>query len=365
MKFSTETRQLYPCLLALRVRPPLAPSPSAPPESRSSSSLFRGLTRLMRPRASTPPAPVPQRPETPHASRPVVNQSLSSRPGQPRETPQARVDFSVYAPSSVQPGSSFLLNVWACVPGQRAEMVDRATGPSRKVEAGSRGGILLPSETPLFLRLLLNGFAVDNPLEPFAWHGQVTNVGFLVSAPSQLAPGAYPGQVQLLDGGMLIGKFYFEVVVAVEQAAGATAPAKQAELRSEWMRSAFASYASPDREKVVQRVQGITAAGVNVYLDVASLRTGHEWEKQLFDAIESADVFYLFWSSFARASKNVEREWRTALDKKGLAFIHPIPLEDPRLALPPDELRSLHFNDIYLAILKTSTPGDSPAGGPS
>ena len=82
-------------------------------------------------------------------------------------------------------------------------------------------------------------------------------------------------------------------------------------------------------------------------------------------AIESADVFYLFWSRFAKASEHVEREWRAALDKKGLAFIHPIPLEDPRKAQPPDELSSLHFNDIYLAILKTSTPSDSPANGPS
>jgi hypothetical protein len=379
--------------------PPPAPAPpramSAPPmplgaapPARSGGGLIRAFTGLFRrsepappassqavhtPSAPPPavpavqpaqPAPAPPSPVT-ALSGPRVATPPATNTGEPRETPQARVDFSVYAPSSVQPGSSFLLNVWACLPGQRAEMVERATGPSRKVEAGSRGGILLPSETPLLLRLSLDGFSLDNPIEPFAWHGQVTNVSFLVSAPAQLAPGAYPGQVQLLDGGMLIGKFYFEVVVAVAQAAGATAPAKQAELRSEWMRSAFASYASPDREKVVQRVQGITAAGVNVYLDVASLRTGHEWEKQLFDAIESADVFYLFWSSFARVSKNVEREWRTALDKKGLAFIHPIPLEDPRLALPPDELRSLHFNDIYLAILKTSQSGDSPADGPS
>jgi hypothetical protein len=244
-------------------------------------------------------------------------------------------------------------------------MLERATGPSRKVEVGSRGGILLPSETPLLLRLRLEGFVIDNPIEPFAWHGQVTNVSFLVAAPGQLAPGAYPGEVQLLEVGMLTAKFYFELMVAAPQAAGETTPAQQAELRSEWMRSAFASYASRDRHKVVQRVQGISAAGVKVYLDVASLRTGHEWQQQLFRAIETADIFYLFWSRFAKASEHVEREWRTALEKKGLAFIHPIPLEDPRLALPPDELRSLHFNDIYLAILKTTTPGDVAADPPS
>ena len=377
-----------PAEAAMPCAPAPPPMPSTPRSSRG-GGLFRGLAGLFRRSASVPAAP-PQATHAPsapsprlsetkpaatrpgsepekatHPSGPVARVSSSTNSGASRKTSDARVDFSVYAPSPVHPSSSFLLNVWACLPGQRAEMVERAAGSSRKVEVGSRGGILLSSETPLLLRLRLDGLTVDNPMEPFAWHGQVTNVSFLVSAPAQLAPGAYPGEVQLLDGGMLIGRFYFEITVGPAQAAGATPPASQAELRAEWMRSAFASYASPDREKVVQRVQGMTAAGVNVYLDVASLRTGHAWQQQLLRAIESADVFYLFWSRFAKASEHVEREWRAALDKKGLAFIHPIPLEDPRKAQPPDELSSLHFNDIYLAILKTSTPSDSPANGPS
>lgn len=343
---------------------PAPPPPSALPAGRGSGGgLFRALTGMLRRRASTPPAPsraapapLPQPPIAAHPSGTAANISRTSMAGASHETPHARVDFSVYAPARVQPGASFLLNVWASLPGQRAEMVERAAGPSRKVEIGSRGGILLPSEAPLLLRLCLDGFRVDNPIEPFAWHGQVTNVSFLVSAPAGLAPRAYPGEVQLLDGGMLLGRFFFELVVAAAQTAGATAPQQQTELRSEWMRSAFASYASPDREKVVQRVQGITATGVKVYLDVTSLRTGNAWEEQLKHAIETTDVFYLFWSRFAKASEHVETEWRTALEKKGLAFIHPIPLEDPRHAQPPTELSSLHFNDIYLAVLKATAP---------
>lgn len=359
------------------VRAPSPPPPYRPAPRSGSGGLFRALTGLFRGGSSAPaapsqaartpstfssgisaPRPMPAAP-APHraeAPPPFVHQSLSSRPDKPRESSPARVDFSVYAPARVQPGASFLLNVWASLPGQRAEMVERAAGPSRKVEIGSRGGILLPSEAPLLLRLCLDGFRVDNPIEPFAWHGQVTNVSFLVSAPAGLAPRAYPGEVQLLDGGMLLGRFFFELVVAAAQTAGATAPQQQTELRSEWMRSAFASYASPDREKVVQRVQGITATGVKVYLDVTSLRTGNAWEEQLKHAIETTDVFYLFWSRFAKASEHVKTEWRTALEKKGLAFIHPIPLEDPRHAQPPTELSSLHFNDIYLAVLKATAP---------
>jgi serine/threonine protein kinase len=278
-----------------------------------------------------------------------------------QEPLKERVDFSVYAPYPIQPGSSFLLNVWASLPSQRAEMVERAAGPSRKVEVGSRGGILVPSQTPLFLRLRLDRFQIDNLIEPFAWHGEITNVSFFVSAPAEIPSGSYPGEVQLLDGGLLLGKFYFEVVVAAAKTAGAPS---QAELRSEWVRSAFASYSSQDREKVVQRVQGITATGVQVFLDVTSLRTGHDWQQQLIRAIDATDIFYLFWSRFAKASPHVEREWRAALEKKGLGFIHPIPLEDPRHAHPPEELSSLHFNDIYLTILHATSSGEPPAMGP-
>ena len=86
---------------------------------------------------------------------------------------------------------------------------------------------------------------------------------------------------------------------------------------------------------------------------------------QLFGVIENDDVSYLFWCRFANASEQVEKEWRTAPEKKGLAFIHSIPLEDPWQAQPPDELSSLRFKDVYLTILNISTPSDSPSNDPS
>jgi hypothetical protein len=63
-------------------------------------------------------------------------------------------------------------------------------------------------------------------------------------------------------------------------------------------------------------------------------------------------VFFLFWSSQAAGSEWVEREWRLALESKGLGFIDPVPLEDPATAPPPSELRSLHFNDCYVTYIR-------------
>lgn len=309
--------------------------------------------------AAAPEAPAPVRASTP-ATAPA---GAAVVPGESRTNSPTRVDFSVYAPHPVKPGSSFLINIWANLPEQRAEMLERAAGPGEKVEVGSRGGILLPAETPLFLALRLDRFKIDNPMEPFEWRGQVTNVSFLVSVPGDLSPATYPGQIGLLRNGMLIGKFYFEIVVSAATTSAPDPPVTQAKLRPEWVRSAFASYSSHDRDKVVQRVQGITATGVDVFLDVASLRTGGDWQQQLLRAIETRDIFYLFWSRFAKASEHVEREWRVALEKKGIHFIHPIPLEDPQTVPPPGELSRLDFHDIYLSILKASAPGESAASG--
>ena len=88
--------------------------------------------------------------------------------------------------------------------------------------------------------------------------------------------------------------------------------------------------------------------GVDVFLDVLSLRAGQMWEQELMKNIKDRDIFYLFWSPQARESKYVEREWKFALKKRGLDFIHPIPLTDPEDAPPPPELKDLHFRDIYL-----------------
>jgi hypothetical protein len=46
----------------------------------------------------------------------------------------------------------------------------------------------------------------------------------------------------------------------------------------------------------------------------------------------------------------VEREWRCALERRGIEFIDPVPLADPDEVPPPAELGvELHFDDWLLA----------------
>jgi TIR domain len=107
---------------------------------------------------------------------------------------------------------------------------------------------------------------------------------------------------------------------------------------------------------VIARVQGMETAwkGLRVFVDVANLRAGQHWEEQLWSQISQADVFYLFWCRHARESDWVEKEWRFALERRGLDFIDPVPLEPPEYAPPPPELAVKHFNDPWVAHISTS-----------
>jgi hypothetical protein len=112
------------------------------------------------------------------------------------------------------------------------------------------------------------------------------------------------------------------------------------------IRNAFASYASKDRRRVLAHVHEMDKLGVNVFMSVRNLKASDPYPLYLLKHIDDADVLYLFWSLDAENSEWVEREWRYAKARKGIAFIDPVPLVDPRLVPPPEELGTHdHFND--------------------
>ncbi len=119
--------------------------------------------------------------------------------------------------------------------------------------------------------------------------------------------------------------------------------------------TAFASYASEDRATVLRCIAGLTKAAphLDVFIDVASIRSGEDWQRKLFSVIATSDIFYLFWSAAASKSEWVEREWRTALAKRGLKFIDPFPLVSPELIPPPQPLSSLHFGSIFQQLIQS------------
>ncbi|HSN87941.1 MAG TPA: toll/interleukin-1 receptor domain-containing protein [Thermoanaerobaculia bacterium] len=267
----------------------------------------------------------------------------------PPEPPTVRdnVHFSAYAPPTVPPGARFLLSVWAYLNRDKARVEQLAGQAGRYREVGYKGSVKLARGSEVTVYLDLPGFEVDAPTDTLAWEGEIGNCGFSVRAPDDLAAGRHVGTAQLLVAGVQVGRLLFEIEVGARWS-------EEKELPStfERVRTMFASYSTEDRAEVLRFRQGAQAAGVDVFVDVLSLREGDDWPKRLEREVVSRDRFCLFWSADASTSEWVEKEWRAAYAAKGIAYIHPVPLADPRDVPPPPELgSSKHFNDLSQIVI--------------
>jgi hypothetical protein len=147
------------------------------------------------------------------------------------------------------------------------------------------------------------------------------------------------GLVTFSVGGIIVGDLPISMFVGQSDSSAIAARATR-----RLYDSIFASYSRED-SPVVERVEAACRAlGLDYLRDVISLRSGQDWNDQLFELIEQADIFQLFWSPSAAASPYVEREWRHALqlhsDRRN--FIRPVYWTEPMPPVPA-ELSQLHF----------------------
>ena len=145
-----------------------------------------------------------------------------------------------------------------------------------------------------------------------------------------------------------------EIKFKLEVTSGAGGDARRGMPAGEATRyqTAFVSYASQDRAEVLRRVQMLAPVGIKFFQDVMDLVPGQRWSDELYKRIDESDALFLFWSSAAKSSEGVEREWRYALEKRGSGFIKPVILEGPPIPPPPAALADIHFNDKVLYFLK-------------
>lgn len=267
-----------------------------------------------------------------------------------------RVHFTVASPPTVVPGESFVVDVWAHLREERDEVLDcvrRAVGDSAVTK--ETAGLHIARDSDLVVTLDIDGLTVDEPCGVIFWDGGMANADFIVSVPAAAPLGRRTGTVTITVEGLRLTRIRFMFAVVAE--------AEERRLHSvvkSGYESAFASYASDDRNLVLGRIQGMQkVTPLDIFLDTESLRSGQHRESQLWEEVENRDVFFLFWSRAAAASDWVEKEWRYALERRGLGFIDPVPLEPPDVAPPPPkELSELHFNDKWLAFMRTA-PGSA------
>jgi hypothetical protein len=193
---------------------------------------------------------------------------------------------------------------------------------------------------------------VDDPMQSLVWRGTPQSVQFEVEVPDDYPHRSAIGTVIVSQQSIPIGHIKFKLSVCVEGGGRAEAPQPLGDDARHY-EQAFVSYASKDRQKVLERVQMLNALGVRYFQDVLDLDPGERWEQRLYEKIAQADVFLLFWSNESRKSEWVRREVDFALAQHGDAEfgrpeICPVIIEGPPVVPPWPELSHLHFNDQVL-----------------
>jgi hypothetical protein len=268
---------------------------------------------------------------------------------QPNVAPSASLAdarVAVYAPSHVERGKRFILDVWAFRPDLHNLVAQEATRQGRAHLLGTKGPLPLAVGRTLAVSVSIPSFHVDPPLDVVVWDGTRANTSFTVCALPAALAGPHIGCATVSSGDVPVAVVHFELVVADRE----TESRRGLDDDAIRIRSIFASYASADRVEVLQWARGAEVAGVHVFLDVLSLRESTDWETALVRHVPAKDLFCLFWSAPASESRWVDMEWRCALAARGLDYIHPVALADPRIVPPPDALRSKHFSSVSFAV---------------
>jgi hypothetical protein len=265
-----------------------------------------------------------------------------------------RLHFTLTAPAWAVPGSTVAVSVWGHLELQRDLILKRALQQYSKdaVLAFSKGPVPIRRGAVISVRLVIPGALVEDPEDSVLWVGEIGSANFLVTIPAESRGPTLPGSALIYFDGLTVAKLQFVLSV------GPAVRDSLIQVPQVYIRRAFASYASADRDEVLARLQGIqkAAPGLNVFFDLVSLRSGQSWERELEKVIYASDIFYLFWSANARQSRHVESEWRIALGTGRAGFIDPVPLQPPEEAPPPLELAGLHFNDWMLAFMRRRPP---------
>ncbi len=279
----------------------------------------------------------------------VPSGSLNARPTYVQD-----VLLGASAPRSAGRGDEFTARFVAYVAEEEQRIRELLTDLSER--SASRLGVqslALTIGTPVTVRLAGRGLDVSPAARTFAWNGQRIILEFDVLVSEAARPGSTCVlKFDVVVADLVVTTIRCDLSIAPERGLG-----EIFERASSVPRTAFASYASQDRDRVIDRVAALkSVAHMDVFLDHLSLSIGERWRERLNREILAREVFLLFWSSHARASTWVTWEWQTVLRVRGLDAILPQPLESVAAAPVPPELAELHFADPQLLLRSTASP---------
>jgi len=282
--------------------------------------------------------------------------TLAGIPEKPAELDQDLVECSVFAPPSVAPATTILIQIFAHLREQaeEAERLAREFDEESRRRAVRTLASKIPRGSELMFDLQIANWRIGEPVQNLTWNGYPESVQFAVDVPPDCKPGNVSGKVTVSRDSVPIGHISFIIKVG---AVGAETPENELTgLDARRYSFVFISYASADRDEVLERVQMLETLGIKYFQDLLSLDPGDRWERKLYQNIDQCDLFLLFWSQNAKDSKWVIKEAEYALARKhgdddAPPEIKPVIIQGPPIVLPPPSLEHLHFNDriIYLS----------------
>jgi hypothetical protein len=311
-----------------------APAAASPPTSAGATPPIQGeKTAPVSPPASAPPPADDTHPPLAPAPAPAPE----------------NVAFIASAPAKTCAGDEFVARFAAYLPQDetaiRAALAEAAPA-ARLSPAPKSGGLVRNTAVEIVLEckaLRIDG-ADGRAARQFVWDGKPQIVEFEVAVSPNEPPRKAVLKFYVRIAGIVLERILLELEIDhAHSAAGDAAPTIATKRLPS---TAFASYSSRDRSRVIDRVAAIRiAAGIDVFLDCMDLNPSELWEPRLYGEIAVRELFILFWSQAAQQSRWVALEYEHALRVKGLAAMQIQPLENG--VKPPKALAAVHFADPY------------------
>ena len=252
------------------------------------------------------------------------------------------VQFSAFFPDQFLKGESSLLEIIMYEEKYR-QIVNKAIAAGETVLSAENSGILPADENPaitVHLECRDKSVQILGNDERQIWTGKYQTFGFSVlqdtDNPSKQL--MFTAMVYIND----VIAVYLRFIVKCD-----TMYQQRMRVMRDDVTSAFISCSGEDRDRGEAAIRRIRTArpDLDIFFDPDSILTDEYWENVLSAEIGKRDILFLCWSPAAARSDRVSREWRYALETKGVDSIEPIAIDRSDDCPLPEELASKQFID--------------------
>lgn len=280
---------------------------------------------------------------------PVIEPPGDKPPGKFLEDSSDEVSFTAFHPKEGNVDSWYTLLVYIHL----LSAIEKVRRDAKRVrdqlheikEISSSSSAQITRGTEITIVPNCEGITFNPSRTTIKWMEDFHRANFRFLANKSLVDDAAKGTITIYVGPLIVGTVKFAMLFNDANEISLT----EVEVRSRMYHrdKIFISYSHKDTDIALAFKKVHEATGYDVLIDIDDLRSGQEWNSELMNMIDRADIFQLFWSKNSKKSKYCEQEWRHALSCSKEEFIRPLYWQTP-LPKPPKELSKYHFEYVEL-----------------